>query len=135
MQTTKVIIDGQECATVIHNATKPPDHTQFITRPSDTQQVGYICYSKGGKVQPHYHLPIERHFCGTTEVVLVLSGKCRVTFYDKQQKQHSSLQLHVGDAIIIGDCGHGFEMEEDTVLFEVKQGPYIGLAEKRRFGE
>ena len=29
--------------------------------------------------------------------------------------------------------GHGFRMIEDTVLFEIKQGPYGGPAEKERF--
>ena len=29
--------------------------------------------------------------------------------------------------------GHGFQMLEDTVLIEVKQGPYTGLDEKERF--
>ena len=29
--------------------------------------------------------------------------------------------------------GHGFRMLEDTVLFEVKQGPYTGLDEKKWF--
>jgi hypothetical protein len=29
--------------------------------------------------------------------------------------------------------GHGFRMLEDTVLLEVKQGPYGGQAEKSRF--
>jgi len=26
--------------------------------------------------------------------------------------------------------GHGFRMQEDTVLLEIKQGPYLGLGEK-----
>ena len=29
--------------------------------------------------------------------------------------------------------GHGFRVFEDTVLLEVKQGPYPGEAEKERF--
>jgi hypothetical protein len=29
--------------------------------------------------------------------------------------------------------GHGFHMLEDTVLLEVKQGPYTGIDEKEHF--
>jgi hypothetical protein len=29
--------------------------------------------------------------------------------------------------------GHGFRMLEDTVLLEIKQGPYSGIQEKVRF--
>jgi hypothetical protein len=29
--------------------------------------------------------------------------------------------------------GHGFRMLENTVLLEVKQGPYTGIDEKRLF--
>jgi hypothetical protein len=29
--------------------------------------------------------------------------------------------------------GHGFRMLEDTVILEVKQGPYTGEDEKERF--
>jgi hypothetical protein len=29
--------------------------------------------------------------------------------------------------------GHGFRVLEDTVLLEIKQGPYPGGAEKERF--
>jgi hypothetical protein len=34
--------------------------------------------------------------------------------------------------IMVGG-GHGFRMTEDTVLLEVKQGPYPGVQEKERF--
>jgi cupin fold WbuC family metalloprotein len=133
MHTEIITIDGVEAATIVSAATSPPPTTTFITKPESTQQVGYIVYPKGGRVQPHYHLPIERNFRGTSEVIFVISGSCLVRFYDQQQKERHSAVLKAGDAIIIGNCGHGFDMLEDTVLFEVKQGPYIGLEEKCRF--
>jgi hypothetical protein len=42
-------------------------------------------------------------------------------------------ELAEGDVIILLAGGHGFGMLEDTVLFEVEQGPYTGLDEKERF--
>ena len=41
--------------------------------------------------------------------------------------------LLAGDWIILLDGGHGFEILEPSVLFEVKQGPYAGDKDKVRF--
>ena len=41
--------------------------------------------------------------------------------------------LESGDIIILAAGGHGFEMLEDTEIFEVKQGPYAGENDKTRF--
>jgi hypothetical protein len=42
-------------------------------------------------------------------------------------------EMHVGDILIAVSGGHGFRVLEDTVLLEIKQGPYPGGAEKARF--
>ena len=42
-------------------------------------------------------------------------------------------ELLPGDIMLMVGGGHGFRMLEDTVLLEVKQGPYTGLDEKERF--
>ena len=42
-------------------------------------------------------------------------------------------ELATGDVMLMVGGGHGFRMLEDTVLLEVKQGPYTGVAEKERF--
>jgi hypothetical protein len=35
--------------------------------------------------------------------------------------------------ILLATGGHGFEMLEDTEMYEVKQGPYAGENDKTRF--
>ena len=42
-------------------------------------------------------------------------------------------ELKTGDVMLMVGGGHGFRMLEDTVLLEVKQGPYTGITEKRLF--
>jgi hypothetical protein len=44
-----------------------------------------------------------------------------------------SRTLHGGDVILLIKGGHGFEVEEDVEMFEIKQGPYAGDADKTRF--
>jgi hypothetical protein len=41
--------------------------------------------------------------------------------------------LAEGDVMVLVAGGHEFRMREDTVLLEIKQGPYPGVAEKERF--
>jgi uncharacterized protein YjlB len=71
---------------------------------------------------------------GTGEVLLVRRGRCVVDLYDGDGDVVASRELVRGDVILLtGSGGHAFRMQEDTVLLEVKQGPYTGLAEKERF--
>ena len=41
--------------------------------------------------------------------------------------------MEEGDIVLLLGGAHGFRMIEDTILFEVKQGPYAGEADKKRF--
>jgi hypothetical protein len=53
--------------------------------------------------------------------------------YTEDRDLVTTRDLGPGDLILMIAGGHGFTMYEDTVLLEVKQGPYIGLDEKERF--
>ncbi len=127
------IHDGQLLLAYIIRASWMPDQTQFVTPDNFSQQMGMIVYGAGQSVVPHVHLPIVRQVHGASEVVIVRKGKCVVDFFRTDRSYMLSRELHVGDIVSLIDGGHGFRMIEDTVLFEVKQGPYIGLKEKERF--
>ena len=60
-------------------------------------------------------------------------GRCILDLYGEDRVLLTSRELVAGDAVLLIEGGHGFRMLEDTVLFEVKQGPYGGVAEKVRF--
>jgi len=121
---------------VIVRASHRPDKTTFVTEPWSNQQVGHVVYPKGGVVPRHYHKQIDRHLTGTGEVLLIQKGRCAVIFYDFNQMPVTTRTLETGDLLLIyaqAGQGHGFEMFEDTVMLEVKQGPYTGDDEKVRF--
>lgn len=107
--------------------------TTFPTPPELNLQVGFVVYPAGGEVQRHDHRPLERAIVGTSEVIVVRSGRCEVDLYDHERRHIATRELREGDVILIAGGGHGFRMLEDTVLLEVKQGPYQGLDEKERF--
>jgi uncharacterized protein with PhoU and TrkA domain len=110
-----------------------PTATTFLTPNEFTQQVGLIVYPATGEVRRHTHRKIERRIRGTSEVILVRKGKCELDIYDDDRNLVATRVLNTGDLMLMVGGGHGFRMIEDTVLVEVKQGPYTGIDEKELF--
>lgn len=117
----------------IIRAGPPPAQTTFPTPPELNLQVGFVVTPAGGTIQPHVHLPVVRRLVGSAEVLLVQQGRCDVDVYSEDRQHVATCRLAAGDIMIMVGGGHGFRMLEDTVLLEVKQGPYPGVAEKERF--
>jgi mannose-6-phosphate isomerase-like protein (cupin superfamily) len=110
-----------------------PDRTTFLTPPEFKQQVGYIVYPAGSEIARHVHRPLERHLVGTSEVLIVKKGRCLIDIYNDDRELVATRELYPGDIMLMVGGGHGFRMLEDTVLLEIKQGPYTGVDEKERF--
>jgi mannose-6-phosphate isomerase-like protein (cupin superfamily) len=111
----------------------PPAATRYLTPDDCNLQVGHVIYASGTEIPRHMHLPVERHLCSTAEVLLVQQGRCEVDIFGLDRQLVTTRELQVGDILIAVAGGHGFRVFEDTVLLEVKQGPYPGGAEKERF--
>jgi hypothetical protein len=56
-----------------------------------------------------------------------------VDVYDAEERVIAEVELRKGDGVMLLAGGHGIRMLADTSLLEIKQGPYGGPAEKRRF--
>jgi hypothetical protein len=127
------IRDGQTLLAYIVRAEATETTTSFFTGDDASFQTGFVVYPAGGAVVPHAHLPIVRTVVGTSELLLVRKGRCIVDIYGEDRALVTSRELGTGDLVILVTGGHGFRMIEDTVLLEVKQGPYGGQTEKVRF--
>jgi hypothetical protein len=127
-----IVSNGQALAYIIR-AEINPKKTTFLTPPEFKQQVGFVVYPAGGEVKRHVHRALERHLVGTSEVLIVRAGRCDIDVYDDERKLVASRELRRGDIMLMVGGGHGFRMHEDTVLLEVKQGPYTGIDEKEHF--
>jgi hypothetical protein len=110
-----------------------PEKTTFFTAGECNLQVGKIVYSKNSIIPRHDHKPVERHVSGTSEVLVVEKGRMIADIYTEQRELHSSHEMAEGDVIILLAGGHGFRLLEDTILVEVKQGPYSAQQDKERF--
>jgi cupin fold WbuC family metalloprotein len=110
-----------------------PNQTTFVTPNDLKQQLGFIVYPAGSYIPRHRHFPVERKIVGTSEVIFVRQGRCEAELYDDGQQLVSAVELKQHDTIVLVAGGHGFKIYEDTILMEVKQGPFTGQPEKERF--
>jgi hypothetical protein len=129
----EIIEKGGQPLTYLIRCTTLPEKTTFLTPPEFKQQVGFVVYPEGGEIPRHIHIPLERRLVGTSEVILVKQGSCILDVYSDDKELVASRKLAMGDLMLMVGGGHGFRMLEDTVLLEIKQGPYTGLDEKERF--
>lgn len=123
---------GTILAIVIRSTYSEPGIT-FCTPDDFSQQLAYMKHPKGKLIQPHVHNIVKREVLYTKEVLVIKSGKVKADFYTEDRQYVSSTVLNTGDVILLASGGHGFEIIEDTEMFEIKQGPYAGENDKTRF--
>jgi hypothetical protein len=110
------------------------DGLEFVTDPSLPLQVGMMRYPAGRVIEAHYHPPEVHTVRGTPEAIEVRKGKVRADIYTVAGELVESVVVSAGDAIILVAGGHGFEVLEEAEMVEFKIGPYLGDADKVRFG-
>ena len=133
MELIERIADKEQILCILVRNDLVPDKTTFLTPPEYKQQVGFVVYPKGGEIARHTHVALQRHLVGSSEVLIVKKGRCLIDIYNDAHELVATRELNEGDLMLMVGGGHGFRMLEDTVLLEVKQGPYTGLDEKERF--
>lgn len=124
--------EGQTIAVIVRRDFRK-DGIEFFTPGTFSQQIGYMNRPRGYVIPPHVHQPVRREVQYTNEVLFIKSGRLRVDFYTDAQEYLESTILLAGDVVLLAQGGHGFEMLEPTEIVEVKQGPYAGDNDKRRF--
>ena len=105
----------------------------FFTPNDLSQQLAYMSHPAGKNIQPHIHKKVKRDVHHTQETLFIRKGKLKVDFYSEDKEYLESRTLESGDVILLIQGGHGFEVLEDLEMFEVKQGPYAGDADKIKF--
>ncbi len=105
----------------------------FITPDEYSQQVAYMHHPAGKVIDAHVHNLVHRNVVLTQEVLFIKKGILRVDFYDEYEDYLESRNLNAGDIILLVSGGHGFHVIEEVEMVEVKQGPYAGENDKKRF--
>ena len=105
----------------------------FITPSEYSQQVAYMHHQTGKDIDAHVHNMVHRNVVLTQEVLFIKKGILRVDFYDEYEDYLEIRNLYAGDIILLVSGGHGFHVVEEVEMIEVKQGPYAGDQDKKRF--
>lgn len=124
---------GEVILAFILRANYHAEGIRFFTPDNFSQQLGYMNRPRGYVIPPHVHNSVAREVYFTKEVLFIKSGKVRADFYDEDQNYLESRILNAGDFVLLAVGGHGFEMMEPSEIIEIKQGPYVGEADKIRF--
>ena len=97
-------------------------------------QVSGRKLEKGLKAKAHKHLPIDRKTNITQEAWVVLNGRIKGIFYDLDDSVLYKTEIKKGDVAVLFRGGHSLEvLEEDTIMYEVKTGPYYGVDADKEF--
>lgn len=107
---------------------------KFLTEDGFSQQLAYMQHKKNKIIDAHVHNHEERNVVQTQEVLFIRKGILRCDFYTSEEyKYFVSVNLYSGDVILLAYGGHGFKVIEDVEMIEVKQGPFLGEKDKKRF--
>lgn len=97
-------------------------------------QVSCKKLKKNSSFRPHKHLPLERKTFTTHEAWVILKGSIKAQLYDLDNSLYSEEILSEGDCLVCFSAGHSFEvLEDDTLLYEFKNGPYYGVEKDKKF--
>lgn len=106
---------------------------RFYNDENDSLQIGSMRRPTGYFIESHIHNPVPRTIEYTKEVLFIKSGIVKISFYSNSKKYLCEHTLRVGDFVFLGYGGHGLEIIEEAEIIEIKQGPYVGDADKTRF--
>ncbi len=99
-------------------------------------QCATLKMEKGKTFLPHKHLYKDRHYPQqiAQESWIVIKGKVKCIFYDLDDTVIATPILNEGDASFTLHGGHTYEiLEENTVVYEYKTGPYEGIELDKTF--
>jgi len=118
---------------VVFSATDIGDGLSFFSDEADFIQVGSWRYPAGRRLPAHNHNIARRQAARTQEFVHVLRGSLKAGIYDEQDVLLEEVILAPGDSLVCFAGGHGYDiLEDDTIVLEVKNGPYVGAENDRR---
>ena len=97
-------------------------------------QVACFLMNKNDTFKPHKHIKQVRTTDITQESWIVIKGAVKVILYDLDDKIIKDEILKSGDCLITFRGGHNLIiLEDDTIVYEYKTGPYQGPEKDRIF--
>ena len=125
------ILHNNEIICIIANLEDAKDGLDFLSHDEDFIQVGTWNYKKGQVLPLHYHNEFERTALRTSECVFVFKGKIECNLHSEDGEFIETIIVNAGEFIINLSQAHESKILEDTIVLEVKNGPYFGPEKDR----
>lgn len=127
-------IDPDKLLHIIHRFDEISDRTD-VCPPEQFIQLATLKMQKDKTFKPHKHIFKE----GEKEVIaqeswVVIQGSVKVILYDLDDQIIAEEIINKGDCSITFEGGHNYYiLEDDTVVYEYKTGPYKGQMLDKKF--
>tara|TARA_Y100000385_G_C12829175_1_gene523752 strand:+ start:303 stop:719 length:417 start_codon:yes stop_codon:yes gene_type:complete len=124
---------------VIHMVYTQSDFTKQRTELVNADnfiQCSHLKLERGKTFRPHKHIWKEPTFNSmiAQESWVVMRGSVQVSFFDLDGSHLSDATLNQGDVSFTLQGGHNYLiLEDDTVVYEYKTGPYTGQENDKEF--
>ena len=119
---------------LVHRFDEIVDRTN-VAPEEEFLQLATLRMEKGKTFRPHKHIYKQ----GEDQVIaqeswVVIKGKVKVIMYDLDDTIIETPILEAGDCSMTFYGGHTYEiLEDDTVVYEYKTGPYTGVENDKVF--
>ena len=101
------------------------DGTHPLSLPDGALQLMTMKRAKGYVAKAHRHIPAKRETKLLQECLVVIKGKIRCDLYDAHTRCFKRVTVKAGEAMLILDTAHEVCYLEDTLAYELKNGPFI----------
>lgn len=119
---------------VVHRFSEIKHGRNDLVAPEEFLQVSASMFPEGKTFTPHKHNTDKKETTITQESWIVIQGKVKVVFYDLDDTIIAEEILERGDLSITLRGGHTyFILEDDTISYEFKTGPYFGQKRDKTF--
>lgn len=81
--------------------------------------------AKGDIAKAHRHIPKKRETNILQECLIVIKGSVRYDLFNEAGKCFKEVLLEAGEAMLILGVGHAVHFLEDSLVYELKNGPFI----------
>jgi cupin fold WbuC family metalloprotein len=109
-----------------------------VAPPNEFLQLATLKMEKGKTFRPHKHIwkPCPNGMIIAQESWVVIKGSVKVHLYDLDDELIEEIVIRQGDCSMTFEGGHTYTiLEDDTVVYEYKTGPYQGVENDKVFLE
>ena len=123
---------------LLHQLFKPSDKKPSsrinISPEHESLQVSHLVLKSDQTFKAHKHIIFDRNMPMAQESWVVIKGKVKVFYYDIDDKLLITRDMNPGDCTMTYRGGHNYKaLEENTVVYEFKTGPYYGIEKDKVF--